>query len=107
MIGRLARNREHRVKQAIFRGVLEDNLQLLGRTTPRAHVRRRLPRAAKYALSAATLAGVTLFTGSSLSPVIFPEQQIQARFIAGASSGMTIVALTPSRRHTNASACAW
>ena len=45
-------------------------------------MRKRLPRAAKLALFAATLALGILFTGSSLSPVIFPVQQIQARFVA-------------------------
>ncbi len=86
MIERLARSRESRLKQKIFRDVLEENLNLLGRTTPRAYVRKRLPRAAKYALSAGTLAALTLFTGTSLSPVFFPEQQIQARFISAGSA---------------------
>ena len=84
MIARFARNREQRMKREIFRGLYEDNLSLLGRTTPRAYVRKRLPRAAKLALFAATLALGILFTGSSLSPVIFPVQQIQARFVAPA-----------------------
>jgi N-acetylmuramoyl-L-alanine amidase len=70
------------MKQEIFRGLIEENLSLLGRTTPRAYVRKRLPRATKFALFATTLALGILFTGSSLSPVIFPVQQIQARFIA-------------------------
>jgi len=70
------------MKREIFRGLFEDNLSLLGRTTARAYVRKRLPRAAKLALFAATFALGILFTGSSLSPVIFPVQQIQARFVA-------------------------
>ena len=82
MIARLARSREQRIKRAIFRGVYEDNLSLLGRTSPRAYARKRLPRVAKVALFAATLTLGILFTGSSLSPVFFPVQQIQARFIA-------------------------
>jgi len=81
MIARLARNREQRMKRAIFRGLIEDNLSLLGRTTPRAFMRKRLPRAAKVALIAATFLLGILFTGSSLSPVFFPVQQIQARFV--------------------------
>lgn len=84
MIARFARNREQRIKREIFRGLIEDNLSLLGRTTPRAYVRKRLPRAAKVALFATTLALGILFTGSSLSPVIFPVQLIQARFVAPA-----------------------
>jgi len=84
MITRFARNREQRMKRAIFRGLIEDNLSLLGRTTPRAYVRKRLPRAAKLALFATTLTLGILFTGSSLSPVTFPVQQIQARFVAPA-----------------------
>ncbi|MHB8836883.1 MAG: N-acetylmuramoyl-L-alanine amidase family protein [Candidatus Methylomirabilia bacterium] len=84
MIARFARSREERMKRAIFRGVIEDNLSLLGRTTARAYVRKRLPRAAKIALFAATLVLGILFTGSSLSPVIFSVQQIQARFVAPA-----------------------
>jgi len=82
MIARFSRNRELRMKREIFRGLYEENLNLLGRTSPRAYVRKRLPRAAKFALFGATLALGILFTGSSLSPVIFPVQQIQARFIA-------------------------
>jgi N-acetylmuramoyl-L-alanine amidase len=81
MIYLFSRNREARMKQAIFRGVLEENLDLLGRTTPRRYVRERLPRAARAALFTGTLAAVMLFTGSSFSPDFFPEQQIQARFI--------------------------
>lgn len=69
------------MKRVIFRGLYEDNMGLLGRTAPRAYGHRRLPRAAKIALFAATLALGLLFTGSSLSPVIFPVQQIQARFM--------------------------
>jgi len=84
MIARFARNREQRMKQVIFRGLIEDNLSLLGRTTPRAYVRKRLPRAAKIALFTATLTLGILFTGFSLSPVIFSVQQIQARFVAPA-----------------------
>jgi N-acetylmuramoyl-L-alanine amidase len=84
MIARFAHNREQRMKREIFRGLYEDNLCLLGRTTARAYVRKRLPRAAKVALFGATLALGILFTGSSLSPVIFPVQQIQARFVAPA-----------------------
>ncbi len=86
MIGRFSLNRELRMKQAIFRGLYEDNLMLLGRTTPRVYVRKRLPRAAKAALFTATLLLGILFTGSSLSPVFFPVQQIQARFIAATPS---------------------
>jgi N-acetylmuramoyl-L-alanine amidase len=82
MIARFARNREQRMKQVIFRGLIEENLSLLGRTTPRAYVRKRLPRAAKLALFATTLVLGILFTGSTLSPVIFSVQQIQARFVA-------------------------
>ncbi len=82
MIARFSRNREQRMKREIFRGVYEDNLSLLGRTSPRAYVRRRLPRVAKFALFAATLVLGILFTGSTLSPVFFPVQQIQARFVA-------------------------
>jgi N-acetylmuramoyl-L-alanine amidase len=82
MFGRIARHRELRMKRAIHRGVLEDNLRLLGRTTPRIEIRRRLPRAAKAALFCATLGGVTLFTGTSLSPVLFPEQEIRAHFVS-------------------------
>jgi len=82
MIARFARNREQRMKRVIFRGLIEDNLSLLGRTTPRAYLRKRLPRATRIALFAATLAIGILFTGSSLSPVIFPVQLIQARFLA-------------------------
>jgi N-acetylmuramoyl-L-alanine amidase len=84
MIARFARNREQRMKREIFRGLYEDNLSLLGRTSPRAYVRKRLPRAAKAALFGTTLSLGVLFTGSSLSPVFFPVQQIQARFIAPA-----------------------
>jgi len=84
MIRRFTRNREQRMKREIFRGLYEDNLSLLGRTSARAYVRKRLPRAAKLALFAATLALGLLFTGSSLSPVIFPVQQIQARFVTSA-----------------------
>jgi N-acetylmuramoyl-L-alanine amidase len=84
MIARFARNREERMRRVIFRGLYEDNLSLLGRTSPRVYVRKRLPRAAKLALFAATLAIGVLFTGSSLSPVFFPVQQIQARFVAPA-----------------------
>jgi len=84
MIGRLSRSREQRVKREIFRGVLEENLELLGRATVRRRVRERLPRAAEAALFVVTLAAVTLFTGTPLSPVFFPEQQIQARFSAAA-----------------------
>jgi hypothetical protein len=68
----LARDREQRMKQVIFRGLYEENLSLLGRTTPRAYLRRRLPRAAKIALFTVTLALGVLFTGSSLAPVFFP-----------------------------------
>jgi len=82
MISRFSRNRERRMKREIFRGLYEDNLSLLGRTTARAYVRKRLPRAAKLALFAGTLALGILFTGSSLSPVLFPVQQIQARFVS-------------------------
>jgi len=84
MIARFSRNRELRMKQAIFRGLYEDNLSLLGRTTPGAYVRKRLPLAAKAALFATTLVLGILFTGSTMSPVIFPVQQIQARFVAPA-----------------------
>lgn len=72
------------MKRKIFRGVLEENLVLLGRTSARAYVRKRLPLAAKAALVAATVTIVTLFTGTSFSPVFFPVQQIQARFVAEA-----------------------
>jgi N-acetylmuramoyl-L-alanine amidase len=79
------------MKREIFRGLYEDNLSLLGRTTARAYVRKRLPRAAKIALFTATLALGVLFTGSSLSPVIFPVQQIQARFVAPAPQPAALV----------------
>jgi len=82
MIDKSARKREQQMKQDIFRGLIEENLSLLGRSTPRAFVRTRLPRTTKFTLFAATLGLGVLFTGSSLSPVIFPVQQIQARFIA-------------------------
>jgi N-acetylmuramoyl-L-alanine amidase len=84
MIERLTRNREQRMKKEIFRGLYEENLNLLGRTTPRAYVRKRLPRIAKLSLFAGTLGLGILFTGSTLSPVFFPVQQIQARFVAPA-----------------------
>jgi N-acetylmuramoyl-L-alanine amidase len=83
MIGSFSRNRELRMKRAIFRGVLEENLVLLGRTTPQRRSRERLPRAARVTLFVATLGLGVMFTGTSLSPGIFPEQQTQARFIAG------------------------
>jgi N-acetylmuramoyl-L-alanine amidase len=82
MIGSFSRSREVRTKQAIFRGVLEENLALLGRVAPRRQARERVPRAARTVLVAAVLASAILFTGTSLSPVFFPVQQIQARFVA-------------------------
>jgi len=82
MIGLFSRNRERRMKQAIFRGVLEENLELLGHTRPSGRVRGRFPRTARVVLFAATLGLGVLFTGTSLSPGLFPEQQTQARFIA-------------------------
>jgi N-acetylmuramoyl-L-alanine amidase len=85
MIGSFSINRERRMKQAIFRGVLEENLMLLGRTLP-PRARGRLPRPARVVLFAATLAVGVLFTGTSLSPGLFPEQQTQARFIATSPS---------------------
>ena len=72
------------MKQAIFRGVLEENLLLLGRSTPRMNLRRRLPRVAKAAIFGGTLVTGTLFTGSSFSPIFFPERQIQAGFLSSA-----------------------
>jgi N-acetylmuramoyl-L-alanine amidase len=96
MIELLSRNREARMKQAIFRGVLEENLDLLGRTTARRYVRERLPRATKVALFCGTLAAVMLFTGTSFSPVFFPEQQIQARFIAPAPQPPVLAAPAPA-----------
>lgn len=95
MIARFSRNRELRMKQAIFRGLYEDNLSLLGRTTPGAYVRKRLPRAAKAALFASTLVLGILFTGSTLSPVFFPVQQIQAHFAAPAPAPPVPVPATP------------
>ena len=80
MFGRFASSRELRMKQAIHRGIFEDNLRLLGRSTPRMAVRRRLPRAAKAALFCVTLGGVTLFTGTTVAPVFFPVQQTQAGY---------------------------
>jgi len=82
MFGRFASSRELRMKQAIHRGIFEDNLRLLGRSTPRMAVRRRLPRAAKAALFCVTLGGVTLFTGTTVAPIFFPVQQTQAGFSA-------------------------
>lgn len=95
MISRLAQNREERMKRDIFRGVLEDNLVLLGRTSTRAYVRKRLPRAAKAALVAAIVVIVTLFTGTTFSPVFFPVQQIQARFVADTHAPATTFAPAP------------
>ncbi|HEY6001112.1 MAG TPA: N-acetylmuramoyl-L-alanine amidase [bacterium] len=82
MFEKIARNRELRTKQAIHRGIFEDNLRLIGRSTPRMEVRKRLPRAAKVALFGATVALVTLFTGNAVSPIFFPVQQTQAGFTA-------------------------
>jgi N-acetylmuramoyl-L-alanine amidase len=82
MFAKIARNRELRMKQAIHRGVFEENLRLIGRSTPRMEIRRRLPRAAKAGLFVATVAVVTLFTGNTVSPIFFPVQQTQAGFTA-------------------------
>jgi N-acetylmuramoyl-L-alanine amidase len=87
MFGRFARSRELRMKQTIHRGIFEENLRLLGRSSARIEVRRRLPRAGRVALFCATLAGVTLFTGTPVSPIFFPVQQIQAGFTAPAPVG--------------------
>lgn len=81
MIAHIKHQRELRMKRTIFRGVFEENLRILGRSSPRQIVRERLPRALKSGLFVAAFTGVTLFTGSSYSPPFFPEQQIQARFI--------------------------
>lgn len=89
MFGRFASNRELRMKQAIHRGIFEENLRLLGRSTPRMALRRRLPRAAKAALFCVTLGGVTLFTGTTVAPVFFPVQQTQAGFPAPAAEAPT------------------
>jgi N-acetylmuramoyl-L-alanine amidase len=86
MIGRFARNREQRMKREIFRGVLEDNLVLLGRTSARAYVRKRLPRAVKAALFAGTLLVAMFFTSTSYSPVSFTGQQTEARFVAASTA---------------------
>jgi len=84
MFGRFARSREQRMKQTIHRGIFEDNLRLLGRSTPRLEVRKRIPRVAKAALSLAVLAGVTLFTGTNVSPIFVPVQQTRVAFTAPA-----------------------
>ena len=95
MIGLLSHSRERRVKREIFRGVLEENLELLGRATVRRRVRERLPRAAKAAIFLGTFSAMTLFTGTPLSPVIFPEQQIQARYFTAPPPQPAAPALDP------------
>jgi N-acetylmuramoyl-L-alanine amidase len=87
MFSRFARSRELRMKQAIHRGIFEENLRLLGRSTTGMEVRRRLPRAAKAALFCTALVGATLFTGTGVSPVFFPVQQTQAGFTAAPPAG--------------------
>jgi N-acetylmuramoyl-L-alanine amidase len=97
MIGHFSRRRELRMKQAIFRGVYEENLRILGRTSARQYVRARLPRAARAALFATTFLGVMSFTGTSFSPQFFPEQQIQARYVPPAAPPAAPAAAAPGR----------
>jgi N-acetylmuramoyl-L-alanine amidase len=86
MIAHFRDKREQRMKEAIFRGVYEENLRIIGRTSARQVVRQRMPRVLRAGLFAFTLGGVTLFTGTSFSPQLFPEQEIQAHFRTAAPS---------------------
>jgi N-acetylmuramoyl-L-alanine amidase len=86
MIAHFKDKRRQRMKETIFRGVYEENLRIIGRSSARAVIRKRLPRAMRAGLFAFTLGGVTLFTGTSFSPQLFPEQQTQAHFKAPAPS---------------------
>lgn len=81
MIGRWARRREGHMRQEILRGVYEENLRIVGRTSARQAVRARASRVLRAAAFLGALVWGVLFTGSSYSPQFFPEQQIQARFL--------------------------
>lgn len=71
--------RRERMQKQIFLGIYEDNLALLGKTSPRMRATARFPAALKAALFLTTFAGTSFFPGASFAPQRLHEQETQAR----------------------------
>jgi N-acetylmuramoyl-L-alanine amidase len=85
MLERITARRERRMKATIFRGIYEDNLRIVGRTSARERVRRGLPRAGRAALTAAAVAAVVLSAQMSFAPQFAPGPRIEQRVVPPAA----------------------
>jgi len=68
MLGRVTARRRERMKATILRGVYEDNLRIVGKTTPAQRAASALHRAARPAVAALGFLGVALLAATSFAP---------------------------------------